>query len=55
MTPLTGSPLQKSLPREPGSQLAAIAMFLVITGILYFGRDVLIPLALSILLSFLLA
>ena len=55
MPSLIGSPLQKSLPREPGSQLTAIAMFVVITGILYFGRDVLIPLALSILLSFLLA
>ncbi|MBC8118320.1 MAG: AI-2E family transporter, partial [Burkholderiaceae bacterium] len=55
MPQLIGSPLQKSLPKEPGSHLAAIAMFLVITGILYFGRDVLIPLALSILLSFLLA
>jgi len=30
-------------------------MFVVITGILYFGRDVLIPVALSVLLSFLLA
>ena len=29
--------------------------FVVVTGILYFGRDVLIPLALSVLLSFLLA
>src|SRR5215204_3311936 len=52
---LTGPPLHKPLPRTPGSQLTAIAMFVVITGILYFGRDVLIPLALSILLSFLLA
>ena len=30
-------------------------MLIVVTGILYFGRDVLIPLALSVLLSFLLA
>ena len=29
--------------------------FVVVTGILYFGREVLIPLALSVLLSFLLA
>ena len=32
-----------------------MVMFVVVTGILYFGRDVLIPLALSVLLSFLLA
>src|SRR5678815_1844980 len=38
-----------------GSQLTAMVTFVVVTGILYFGRDVLIPLALSVLLSFLLA
>jgi len=32
-----------------------MATFVVVTGILYFGREVLIPLALSVLLSFLLA
>ena len=37
-----------------GSQLTTIAMFVVITGILYYARDVLIPLALSVLLTFLL-
>lgn len=54
MLPLIGSPI-KVPPRSRGSQLTAIAMFVVITGILYFGRDVLIPLALSVLLTFLLA
>ncbi|HVG03340.1 MAG TPA: hypothetical protein VM937_00200, partial [Burkholderiaceae bacterium] len=43
------------IPRAPGSQLAALVTFIVVTGILYFGRDVLIPLALSVLLTFLLA
>lgn len=43
------------IPKPPGSQLTAIVMFVVVTGILYFGRDVLIPLALSVLLTFLLA
>ena len=43
------------IPKAPGTQLTTIAMFVVITGILYFGRDVLIPLALSVLLTFLLA
>ncbi|HVE89649.1 MAG TPA: AI-2E family transporter [Burkholderiaceae bacterium] len=43
------------VPRTPGSQLAALVTFIVVTGILYFGRDVLIPLALSVLLTFLLA
>ncbi|MGZ8993168.1 MAG: AI-2E family transporter, partial [Burkholderiaceae bacterium] len=32
-----------------------MAAFVIVTGILYFGRDVLVPLALSVLLSFLLA
>ncbi|MEO5701939.1 MAG: AI-2E family transporter [Casimicrobiaceae bacterium] len=42
-------------PVPPGSRLTAIVTFVVVTGILYFGREVLIPLALSVLLSFLLA
>ncbi|HKO68568.1 MAG TPA: AI-2E family transporter [Burkholderiaceae bacterium] len=42
-------------PKLPGSQLTAMVTFVVVTGILYFGRDVLIPLALSVLLAFLLA
>ncbi len=44
-----------SIPRTPGSQLTALVTFIVVTGILYFGRDVLLPLALSVLLTFLLA
>ncbi len=43
------------IPRKPGAQLTPVFTFVVVTGILYFGRDVLIPLALSVLLSFLLA
>lgn len=49
--PSFSSPISK--PR--GTQLTAMVAFVVVTGILYFGRDVLIPLALSVLLSFLLA
>ncbi len=44
-----------SISKRSGSQLTAMVTFVVVTGILYFGRDVLIPLALSVLLSFLLA
>ena len=53
----TGLPPSNSsaIRKPPGSQLTAIVTFVVVTGILYFGRDVLIPLALSVLLSFLLA
>ncbi|MEP6607336.1 MAG: AI-2E family transporter [Burkholderiaceae bacterium] len=55
MPPLISSPFQKPGPAASGSQLTAIVMFVTITGILYFGRDVLIPLALAVLLTFLLA
>ena len=48
-------PGRAPIPKAPGSQLATMVTFIVVTGILYFGRDVLIPLALSVLLSFLLA
>ena len=37
--------------KRPGSQLTAMATFVVVTGILYFGREVLIPLALSVLVE----
>ena len=46
---------RRPIPKAPGSQLTTLVTFIVVTGILYFGRDVLIPLALSVLLSFLLA
>lgn len=55
MPTLLGSSARKSAPTEPGSQLVTIVMFVVVTGILYVGREVLVPLALSVLLSFLLA
>jgi len=41
-------------PPSPHARLSAIVAFVVVTGILHFGRDVLIPLALSVLLAFLL-
>lgn len=54
--PTSVSPSYSSAIRKPsGSQLTAVVTFVVVTGILYFGREVLIPLALSVLLSFLLA
>ena len=43
------------IPNAPGSQLTTMVAFVLVTGILYFGRDVLVPLALSVLLTFLLA
>ena len=43
------------IPNTPGSQLTTMVAFVLVTGILYFGRDVLVPLALSVLLTFLLA
>lgn len=42
-------------PEEPTSRLAGVALFAATIAVLYFARDVLIPLALAILLSFLLA
>lgn len=42
-------------PTSPLARLTAIVTFVVVTGMLYFGRDVLIPFALSVLLAFLLA
>ena len=55
MPTLLGSSSRSPSPSPPGSQLTTIAMFVVVTAILYFARDVLIPLALAVLLSFLLA
>ena len=55
MPPLLELPGRRPIPKAPGSQLTTLVTFIVVTGILYFGRDVLIPLALSVLLSFLLA
>jgi len=43
------------IPNSPGSQLTTMAAFVIVVGILYLGRDVLVPVALSVLLSFLLA
>ncbi len=53
--PVPRTPFLSALRRPPGSQLTAMVTFVLVTGILYFGRDVLIPLALSVLLAFLLA
>ena len=55
MPTLLEPPGRTPIPKLPGSQLTTIVMFIVVTGILYFARDVLIPLALSVLLTFLLA
>ena len=55
MLPVRPSAFSPRVPKLPGSQLTAMVTFVVVTGILYFGRDVLIPLALSVLLAFLLA
>jgi predicted PurR-regulated permease PerM len=40
---------------SPVSATALLAAIVVVVGALYLGRDILIPLALAILLSFLLA
>jgi predicted PurR-regulated permease PerM len=40
---------------SPLARLTAILTFVTVTGILYVGRDILVPLALSVLLAFLLA
>jgi predicted PurR-regulated permease PerM len=47
-------PSPPPIAKPPGSKLTGLVTFVVVTGILYFGREVLIPLALSVLLSFLL-
>jgi predicted PurR-regulated permease PerM len=51
--PLVGGPRRAEIPPTLFTTLAIIA-FPVIVGILYFGREVLIPIDLAILLSFLL-
>ena len=48
-------PLPRARPNRSGSQLTTMVAFVIVTGILYLGRDVLVPVALSVLLSFLLA
>ena len=55
MQPTSRPSFPSPIAKPPGSQLTAMVTFVVVTGILYFGRDVLIPLALAVLLSFLLA
>ena len=42
-------------PSSALARLTAILTFVTVTGILYVGRDILVPLALSVLLAFLLA
>ncbi|HEX8886234.1 MAG TPA: AI-2E family transporter, partial [Noviherbaspirillum sp.] len=42
-------------PSRPGSNLATIALMLITVAVLYVGRDIFVPFALAILLSFLLA
>lgn len=48
-------PFPRTRSNSSGSQLTTMAAFVIVTGILYLGRDVLVPVALSVLLSFLLA
>lgn len=42
-------------PSRPGTNLATIALMLITVAVLYVGRDIFVPFALAILLSFLLA
>ena len=42
-------------PSRPGSNLTTIALMLITVAVLYVGRDIFVPFALAILLSFLLA
>lgn len=42
-------------PSRPGANLATIAVMLITVAVLYVGRDIFVPFALAILLSFLLA
>lgn len=42
-------------PSRPGSNLATIVLMLITVAVLYVGRDIFVPFALAILLSFLLA
>jgi predicted PurR-regulated permease PerM len=52
-------PLPRHLPRQsaavPFSTLSAVLIAVVVVAALYFGRDVLVPIALALLLSFVLA
>lgn len=42
-------------PSRPGSNLTTVALMLITVAVLYIGRDIFVPFALAILLSFLLA
>ena len=42
-------------PVTPGSTLVTVLLAVVVVSALYFGREVLVPIALAILLSFVLA
>jgi predicted PurR-regulated permease PerM len=55
MPELLSSRLQRQSAPVPVSTLTAVLIAVVVIGALYFGRDVLVPIALALLLSFVLA
>ncbi len=55
MPTLIQQPGRKPLSKPPGAHLTTIVTFVVVVGTLYLAREVLMPVALSVLLSFLLA
>ena len=48
-------PWRQFTPVTPGSALVTVLLAVVVVSALYFGREVLVPIALAILLSFVLA
>src|ERR1700736_4754187 len=52
---LTAKPWHQSSFPAPGSALTAVLFAAVVVASLYFGREVLVPIALAVLLSFVLA
>ena len=55
MPELISSKLQRPSTPIPGSTLKTVLIAVVVVAALYFGRDVLVPIALAVLLTFVLA
>jgi len=52
---LAGRPEGRGNPAAAGSSVTTIVMAVVLVGVIYFGREVLMPIALAVLMSFVLA
>ncbi len=55
MSQLPSSKLPRQMPSVPASTMTSVIVAVVVIAALYFGREVLVPIALALLLSFVLA